>query len=141
MNHTTKLDCVLLVDDHVAMNYLNALVLEENNFAARVVEATSAKKALQYLDQADKEAHPVPNIIFIDLNMPGMNGWELHESVKDRPELQRTLFAILTASNAPEGSERAQQTQGIDGFFEKPLTDESLAKMKQIYLERFGVTS
>lgn len=132
MRTIKKVNCVLLVDDHHPMNFLNQIIIEEEDFADTIKCAQSGRATVEYLNSSDKAACPIPNIIFMDINMPGMNGWELFERIRGKAELQDTLFFILTASNAPQDTEKANAIEGINGIFEKPLSQEILQKISQV---------
>ena len=131
-----KVNCVLLVDDHHPMNFLNQIIIEEEHFAKNIKSAQSGQAVLDYINHPDKTAYPTPDIIFMDINMPGMNGWELFEKINRNPTLKNTLFFILTASNAPKDEAKANAISGISGIFEKPLSAEILQKISQILLKK-----
>ncbi len=60
-----------------------------------------------------------PDLIFMDLLMPGIDGFELTRKIKDRPELSHIPIIILTAYGSPEMEQKAKEV-GCDGFLYKP---------------------
>ena len=70
-----KVDCVLLIDDDEDDNYFHRLVLEESASVERIIIAESSIEALEYI----RSGKINPDIIFLDVNMPKMNGWEFVE--------------------------------------------------------------
>jgi CheY-like chemotaxis protein len=128
-----KFNNILLVDNHYPMNILNSIIIEEENLANNVEYVLNAEEALECLNEA---ANPIPDIIFIDLNMPGMNGWELYEECTKIPKLDNTLFFILTASNAESDRVKAKNIDGISGLFEKPLNKEIIIEVRRICTDK-----
>jgi CheY-like chemotaxis protein len=128
-----KFEHIFLVDDHYPMNVLNGIIIEEEDFASSIASALSGKEALEYLNDG---ANPIPDIIFFDLNMPGMNGWELYEEYAKLPKLKNTLSFILTASIALSDKIKAENIVGISGLFEKPLSKEIINQVKQICTDK-----
>ena len=75
-----KLKQVLLIDDSVADNYLHRMVIEDTGLVEDIVDFQYAEKALEYLRNGD--APPV-DLIFLDINMPRMNGFEFFGGVRE----------------------------------------------------------
>ncbi|NBQ54251.1 MAG: response regulator, partial [Proteobacteria bacterium] len=72
------LDCILLIDDDKATNFLHTLTIQDSGIAVKVQDVESARDGLDYLTCKGAFSHcsefPRPGIIFLDINMPGMNG-------------------------------------------------------------------
>lgn len=75
----------------------------------------------------------LPEVLFLDINMPIMNGWELLEELKGTPEVIRknVQIHILTSSIAPEDLNLSKTYEFIDGYITKPLTVKDLNKVKK----------
>lgn len=133
-----KLDCVLLIDDDEATNFYHMLKLEEACTGVHVQSVKSAKEALDFLLCIGAYAgSPQPGIIFLDINMPGMTGWDFldayNELSKDIHE--RAVVAILTTSINPDDRERSESIPTVKEFVHKPLTVEVFWKVVH---ENFG---
>lgn len=94
---------VLLVDDSSIDNFVNQKMIERNKFSEKVIAFTRATKALEYLIGLDKDnlhACEIPSFIFLDLNMPIMDGNEFIKQFKTLPDeiTEKCKIIILTSS-------------------------------------------
>lgn len=123
--------CILLIDDDPDDNFLHRLVIEESGLCEEVREATTAAEALRYLAQPDTAEHPFPNLLLLDVNMPGMNGFEFLDEyarwVANPPWQLRVL--LFTAAKNPAEQARAQTYRDVAGYYVKPLTGEVLKEV------------
>ena len=129
-----KLNCILLIDDDEPTNFLNRMVIEEVDCASRVEVMQSARDALKYLTNTTPEGdYPRPDLVFLDINMPAMDGWEFIEKYNQLPEEQKAkiIVVMLTTSFNPEDELKARKISGVSGFRNKPLTHEILMQILQ----------
>ena len=120
-----KLNCILLVDDNDADNFFHKLVISELHVVDNIQVAETGLEAINYLK---KENAIIPQLIFLDINMPRMNGWEFLEEYKNLAPAQKAEIVIimLTTSVNPEDKEHAEKIKEVNGFETKPLTAEKL---------------
>ncbi len=134
-----KLNCILLVDDDEPTCFYNKLVIEQSGCTEKVVMAQSGKEALDYLNKCmeDNSSHPCPDLIFLDINMPAMNGWEFLEQYQNLQSYKKgkVMIIMLTTSLFPEDQQRANQIPEISGFEHKPL---NAKKLQQVLETHFG---
>jgi len=134
-----KLNCVLLIDDDEPTNFFNQLVLEKTGYVEHVVTQPGGHQALQYLSNVKEGSNefPRPDLIFLDINMPAMNGWEFLEEYKKLDEEQkgRMMIVMLTTSLFPEDKAKALNIPGVSGFEHKPLTKGKLEKIIEQFFE------
>jgi len=123
-----KLNCILLVDDDAEDNYFHQIVIDEMNITERIEIALNGVEALNFLK---KENQTPPDIIFLDINMPKMNGWEFLEVYEElrADQKAKVVVVMLTTSINPSDRKRAEQFPDIMGFNTKPLTEEMLAEI------------
>jgi CheY-like chemotaxis protein len=127
-----KLNCILLVDDDVATNYLTRMVLEEADVAETIETTLNGKEALAFLTNTGKyenntnDLFPQPSLIFLDINMPVMDGWEFLDAYQKLPEHQRAkiIIVMLTTSLNPDDKIRAETATDVTSFRNKPMTEE-----------------
>lgn len=136
-----KLDCVLLIDDDEPTNFLNKMIIEETGCVNEVKVAQSAREALDYLSGKQQMAGganlPMPELIFLDINMPAMDGWEFLEKYdKLSPEQKASIIVVmLTTSFNPEDESKARKISYISSYRNKPLTQEIIMGILE---EHFG---
>lgn len=116
--------CILLVDDDPDDNYLHQLVIEDSGLCDEVRTAESGLKALDYLSQPDDPNYRRPDVILLDINMPGMNGFEFLEQYQQLPDRLKSRFIVLmlTTSLNPADRARASGLSEVRGYHSKPLT-------------------
>lgn len=132
------LECVLLIDDDDDDNFIHRRVLQKSGLVKEVGVAENGLQALAYLQGEGTLPNNFvchPKLIFLDINMPGMNGWEFLDKYATIKEEQRarTLIMMLTTSLNPDDQKRAEQNPLVNGFANKPLTREKLAEILKAY--------
>jgi CheY-like chemotaxis protein len=127
---------VALADDHPEVRLALRLLLRLSPEIDLVCVASSGQEALDYLAQseapgADPEAFPSPDLIFLDINMPAMNGWEfLDEYTKfEIPPHHKIIMVMLTTSLFPDDLAKSKVRSEVSGFENKPLTIEKLERI------------
>ena len=131
-NPEYKYNSVLLIDDSDLDNFINEKMLESNNFSKSIHVSTNGKVALDFVthhispDGVNKETYP--DVMFVDLNMPVMNGFEFIENLKkiDADKLSKCKIVILTSSIHREDRLKAEKIDKSILFVNKPLTNELL---------------
>lgn len=124
----TKLNNILLVDDDEDANFFHSKIIESMDFVDTVHEVPDGRKALDYLKSAVAGELPLPDIIFLDINMPVMDGWTfLTEYEKLATEHQAKIVVVmLTTSLNPDDRQRAESNPFIKGFVSKYLDEDKV---------------
>jgi CheY-like chemotaxis protein len=120
-----------LVDDDELCNFLTAHTLQSKSFCAETRSFTNAQQALDELE-ASVGKETFPDFIFLDLNMPVLDGWGFLEAYHKLPkELKEscTLY-ILSSSIDEEDVKRAHKNEDVRDFITKPLTYMNLEVIK-----------
>jgi CheY-like chemotaxis protein len=138
----SKLNSVLLIDDDEPTNFYTQLIVEESGCTEHVKVAQGGQEALDYLtntasQQVPKDAFPKPDLIFLDINMPAMDGWEFLENYRrlNKERQGKVIVVMLTTSLNPDDRQKAHEIPEISGFESKPLTEE---KLDRILREHFS---
>jgi len=144
MKKFKDLDCVLLVDDDIPTNFIHTKVVKNAKLQVDILAITSAREALDYLTFSGKyEADDVgrrPGIIFLDINMPGMSGWDFMEEYGriDAVLKKRTIVIMLTTSMNPDDESLAATNREIVNYLHKPLNEDALMKIAGKYFEEIS---
>ena len=124
---------VLLIDDNKIDNFINERIIKNNLFAENVFVHTSVNSALEYFknfNQTDKTLPVlIPDYIFLDLNMPLMDGWAFLQEFEKLKLPVTCKIIILSASVNPEDISRAMKFKGVKDYFFKPLTTVLLSSL------------
>lgn len=114
--------CIMLIDDNKVDNFFHQRVIRKYDDTIKVIMKESGQEALDYLTDGAREHNP--DIIFLDINMPGMNGWEFIEFYKElNPKLHNSnIVVMLTTSGNPDEESIASTYDMISEFRTKPLT-------------------
>ena len=126
---TYKFDRVLLIDDNDIDNFINERMITTNFFSSQVVVKNSGEAALKYLkENAEKENH-LPQLIFLDLNMPIMDGFAFLLEYENLPEAVRKncKIIVLSSSISPEDINRASTNPLVVKYVNKPLNERYLS--------------
>jgi CheY-like chemotaxis protein len=125
---------VWLVDDNDTDNLVNRRVIEISGFSKQVTIKNSGKEALILLESLTATPEQLPDLIFLDLNMPIVDGFVfLYEFEKNPIWLENIKIVILSSSNSRSDMNRiAKQHQHVVKYIPKPLIPEKLEELSKI---------
>jgi CheY-like chemotaxis protein len=127
-----KVKCILLVDDNSGDNYYNEYIIAETGACNHIKIALNGIQALDYLKKSreanDPEDSPIPDLIFLDINMPKMNGFEFLKEYEMQDDNMKSGVKIimLTSSPNPDDRKKALAFKDISDYYVKPLSIEVL---------------
>src|SRR6201995_5366150 len=132
---STQLNCILLIDDDEPTNFLNRLTLEQSGCTQNIRVAQSGQEALDYLHSCGPGTPPRPDLIFLDINMPAMDGWEFLERYRRLPSERKAdiVLIMLTTSLNPDDEVKTRTIPEVAGFENKPLSQHRLQALLEKY--------
>ncbi|MBA3663849.1 MAG: response regulator [Bacteroidetes bacterium] len=130
-----KYQAVMLIDDNDLDNFINEKIIEASHFSKKIYVNSSAKSALEFLQNlvtmGGADLLMYPKVIFIDINMPIMDGFQFIEYYKKNLEkmINAPKLVILTSSVYQEDKYKAMAISEDIIFLNKPLTKILLEKV------------
>jgi CheY-like chemotaxis protein len=121
MHHFEK---ILLVDDDAATNFLAELAFRNLDIANEIQVASDGLMASLLLRQNN-----CPDIIFLDIRMPRMDGFEFLENLTRMDVCRHVKIVMLTSSTRQEDKKKALAYNAVVDYIEKPLTEELIKKI------------
>lgn len=125
---------VLFIDDDPITLMLCKKVIEKVNFASNIFTSNNGEEALDFFNSLNQnnEFEKI-DVVFLDLNMPIMNGWEfLDEYIKNGYEkiFLKTKFVVLSSTIDPKDINKSKTYDIVIDFISKPITKELLENLK-----------
>jgi CheY-like chemotaxis protein len=129
---TNTTDLVMLVDDNDTDNFISKRIIEITKFSSRVEVKNSGKSALDYLRENQNTIENLPNIEFLDINMPIVDGFvflyefdKFNELVKNKCKI-----IILSSSDNKRDIDKIVNNNHVIKFITKPLTESALDEIR-----------
>lgn len=119
-----KFETVMIIDDNSTDRYVCSRMITNNNFGKNVLEYSLATEALKYLQENQDNFSALPQIIFVDIYMPVMSGFEFMEEYdKLSPALKAHCKTYIISSTIDdEDIVRARNDENVISFQVKPMT-------------------
>jgi CheY-like chemotaxis protein len=123
-----KYKTVMLIDDNFIDNAINQKILESNLFAKRIIAFESAQHAADYLQENLLQHDTLPEVIFLDLRMPEVDGYAFLEQLEKIPAfpLHEVKIYVLSSSLDPTDRKKIKKNPLTEIFISKPLTEQIL---------------
>jgi CheY-like chemotaxis protein len=122
-----KFNKILLVEDDIIDAYLSKMVIEQMQISEEIVICKDGQEALLAIDSYKEDA--TPDLILLDLKMPGMDGIEFLQELR-KSFTQQFSIVILSSSNHPYDISMSGKYEACY-YLVKPLTEDKIKKMVQ----------
>ena len=134
----SMLSMILLIDDDFTTNYLHKKIISKSEIDLPIEVANNGKEGIDKLLALNKTINDKDTLvlIFLDLNMPVMDGWgflEIFNEIKSTLNFGTNLFIVSSSIN-PDDEDRAKNDPEVLDYFPKPLTVDRLLKLKANYI-------
>ncbi|RYZ82510.1 MAG: response regulator, partial [Proteobacteria bacterium] len=124
---------LLCVDDDPITLMLYKMVISRAEFASNVSTAANGEEAVAYFDELLINGEDFPKLIFLDLNMPVMGGWEFLDvfSTEKYKTFRDVKVIVLSSTIDPQDIEKSKSYPQVIDFRSKPISKEMLAELQQ----------
>jgi len=124
---------VMIIDDTPTDRYIATENIKRYSFSQEVIEMDSAEEALEYLESMVNTPDDLPELIFLDIRMPEMDGFGFLERYGQLPELVQNncIIMMLSTSLNSDDHKRAEDNRFVKRFLQKPLTRSQLAELEK----------
>jgi CheY-like chemotaxis protein len=116
---------IMVIEDSEPDQFLCKVVIESHDPAIRVVQAYDGQQALDMLEHMKVK----PDLIFVDINMAGMDGFEFLDAFRDKAWSAHSKIVILSSSSQKRDLAKARDYKDLASYINKPLRKEDLAKL------------
>lgn len=124
-----KIDLACIIEDNPANIFWMEDIMSEVEFCKNLLIFVNGKEALDGLKKIYLKEEELPDVIFLDLNMPIMDGWEFLDEFTRLPAPKKVIIYIVTSSINPADFERSRQYEMVSNFIVKPVTVERLKEI------------
>lgn len=128
---------VLCIDDDVITLMLCTTTIKKSGFASEIITLLNGQEGIDFYNELtaagkERDNDHYPDIIFLDINMPILNGWEFLDSFMEDyyPKIKKTKVVILSSTVDQRDKEKAKEYPIVIDFFTKPITQDMLFYLK-----------
>lgn len=134
MSENTLSLSVMIVDDDDVSTYLTKRTIRLTDFSNNVITFIDPRKAIAYLEDNKYNKDMLPDIIFLDVNMPLLSGWRFLDLFSTYNFISRPKVYMISSSDSVSDKLKSAQYVGIVyGYFDKPLKVENLHAIKLLF--------
>ena len=127
-----RINEIMLIDDDLATNYLSKYIIDDVGCCENLSVHDMAQDALDDLSRRIENNDRLPEVIFLDLNMPRIDGWEFLEIYETLDLSQYSMLPdiyVLSTTMNPQDRLKAESINAVSRFYAKPLTEQILTEV------------
>jgi CheY-like chemotaxis protein len=127
----TKPFIICVIDDDSVYQFTITRTIQTHQLAKKILVFSDGEQAINFLIDNIFNSENLPDIIFLDINMPIMDGWQfLEEYVTLKPNLSKKITVFMISSSVdPTDLERAKKISEVSDYIVKPITPEALKEI------------
>lgn len=120
---------VLIIDDDPGVLFLHKIIVRESNLNCTASTFIEAEKALEFIIPLDIASSRI--LIFLDINMPKINGWQFLEMLIDKIKHADIKVVMVTSSLSRTEREKSKEYELVIDFWEKPMDENQISHLKE----------
>ena len=132
---------VLLIDDDRVYLFFMSKVIQKISDRLAIETFTDGEEAVQFLSRHVKGQNKSPEVIFLDINMPFLDGWGFlaeFKKLSSKMDKKKINIYMVSSSSRKQDIQRAAQFEELTGYYIKPVNEEDLTKVfEQVYADNW----
>ncbi|MEM6321763.1 MAG: response regulator [Bacteroidota bacterium] len=126
-----KINSLVFIDDDYATNFYHKVIVRDSKLVENFTFFSEPEQALEYFKGLKgQENASFPDAIFLDINMPRIDGWTFLEEYAQIDIKKSPIIIMLSTSMNPSDQEKADNNPMVKGFKNKPLSEEHLVELQ-----------
>jgi CheY-like chemotaxis protein len=124
---------IIQIDDDEINNFINESIFRSNAKSAKIKSFTNPAEALKFIKK-EFIINPVPAVVFLDINMPEMSGWEILEELKEHDAILTEFMTIYMISSSIDAVDKNKSKNNtlVKDFVSKPLSNKAIKILFEI---------
>lgn len=126
-----KIDTFCIIDDDDIYQFTTSLLLKKTDLVNKIIVFSNGLKAINFLKEEMGNKENIPDILFLDVNMPVMDGWEfLEEYLLIKSMLPKTVVIYMVSSSVDERDVlKAKSISALSGYMVKPISSQNIMEV------------
>lgn len=126
-----KIELLALVDDDDTFVFITKRIIEKTDYVKEIKVFSNGLQALNYLKENLNSDYKLPDVIFLDLSMPIMDGWQFLDEFSnlDSHRTEKIIIYICSSSISPHDLIKAKKLSCVSDFIIKPITKDKLSEI------------
>lgn len=127
---------ICLIDDDEVYQFLCKKTIEKSQLVKNIMIFSNGKDAIDFFLENATNITNLPDVIFLDIDMPLMDGWQfLEEYIPLKLDIKKEIIIyIVTSSSHPSDVSHAKEISDVTGYLIKPITTESFNAIMNVFL-------
>lgn len=126
-----KINTFCIVDDDDIYQFTTSVLLKKTDLVNKIIVFSNGLKAINFLKEEMGNKENIPDVLFLDINMPVMDGWEfLEEYLLIKPMMPKTVVIYLVSSSVDEKDVlKAKSISALSGYLVKPISSQNIMEI------------
>jgi CheY-like chemotaxis protein len=126
-----KINTFCIIDDDDIYQFTTSLILKKTDLVNKIILFSNGLKAINFLKDELGNIENIPDVLFLDINMPIMDGWEfLKEYLLIKPMIPKTVIIYMVSSSVDERDVlKANSISEISGYLVKPISSQNIKEV------------